>query len=817
MGNTLQALESLIRPFEFAAKGGMNSAAKIKGLHNTISGILSKHSHEIPPTLAEELLTLVPEGFDSLPATERHARLMKGYRIVSNYLSNLSGAAEQASTLSAKTATSVPETTPELAAYNNSQRILSQPVDTLKGVGPKMAQLLHEKNLRTIRDLLFLLPRKYEDRRSVSRISQLRVGMEAYAEGEILAIDKRPRRKFGKKRPQSILVGDGSGTILLTWFMYANNILKRFSKGDRIRFFGKVSQFGNRLQIVHPQIEHAQETEDDAESKIVARYPEVSGINPRVLKRTIQNAVKTYYRHLHSPIPKELVPEILSISLAEAVYSLHFPPDTANIRSLNSHTSAAHKRIAFEQIFFLQLALQWLRSRRRQLSGIAYEDRRELMLRAMDLLDFELTNAQRRVIEEIVSDLLAPHPMNRLLQGDVGSGKTAVALLSSLLPVANGAQVAIMVPTEVLAVQHATNASKMLAPLGVSVDVLISGMKPAQQRDVKQRLRFGDTDIIIGTHALLYSGVEFKRLGMVIIDEQHRFGVEQRAALRQKGTEPDLLVMTATPIPRTLAHAFYGDLDISVLDEMPPGRKPVRTELFSFEQRNSVYARIRKHVQDGLQVYMVYPRIEESEDGYTSATETFNTLGKTHLRGIRLGLLHGRMSTQEKQEVVNRLRNGDIQVLISTTVIEVGIDVPNASVMVIEHADIFGLSQIHQLRGRVGRGGQQGFCYLVTGPNPSETARKRLEIILSTTDGFEIAEADFRLRGPGEYLGAKQSGMPDELLASLIRHSSLIEPAKTAAEKLMMEDPTLQQMRHKALRFELMYHWGERLKLAEAG
>jgi ATP-dependent DNA helicase RecG len=504
--------------------------------------------------------------------------------------------------------------------------------------------------------------------------------------------------------------------------------------------------------------------------------------------------------------------------MSVALRRIHFPENEDNFELLVSGRSPYHRRIIFDEFFFLELGLA-LRKRGFVLEkGISFQVEGELLKRLEKLIPFTLTKAQKRVIEEIKADMAKPYPMHRLIQGDVGSGKTVVAFAAALIAVENNFQVAIMAPTELLAEQHYLNLRQLAGKLGLSVAFLSSSMKKSYRKDIYGKIKNGKIDLVIGTHAIIQETVEFSKLGLGIIDEQHRFGVIQRATLKKKGVNPDILVMTATPIPRTLAMTVYGDLDISIIDEMPPGRMPVRTRVFHEKDRGKVYEIIANEVRKGHQAYIVYPLIEESERmDLMDATRMYEHLQNQIFPQFRLALLHGRMKSEEKEQVMGRFKNGEIQILVATTVIEVGIDVPQANLMVIEHAERFGLSQLHQLRGRVGRGTHQALCILLSQFKKSDEARRRLKIMENTTDGFKIAEEDLNIRGPGEFFGVRQSGLPDFRVANLIRDAKILNEARKEAFELVRKDPLLKDPDNFFLREVLKQRWKGRFELGSVG
>ena len=552
--------------------------------------------------------------------------------------------------------------------------------------------------------------------------------------------------------------------------------------------------------------------------RIVPIYSETEGLHQRTLRKLIKNILDGYRHDLLSPIPLDIVKRQALIDFPEAFQRVHFPPEGESIEVLNGQRADGHRRIIFDEFFFLELGLALKRRGMTVEPGIPFQTRGILVERLLNHLSFQLTRAQSKVWAEIREDLGRPRPMNRLIQGDVGCGKTIVALLATLHVVEGGYQVAMMAPTEVLAEQHYFNLHRWVEPLGVHAALLTSNIKGSERQDLHDRIRSGEIHLVIGTHAVIQEGVEFHRLGLAVIDEQHKFGVVQRGLLKKKGENPDVLVMTATPIPRTLAMTVYGDLDISVIDELPPGRMPVETKVFPEPARERVYRILAEEVKRGRQAFIVYPLVEESEKlDLKAACRMAEHLKKDVFPEFQIGLLHGRMRSDEKEAIMMEFKEGQIQILVATTVIEVGIDVPNASVMVVEHAERFGLSQLHQLRGRIGRGRHASKCILLAQYRSSEEARQRLRVMERTSDGFRIAEEDLALRGPGEFFGVRQSGLPDFRVAHLIRDTPVLVEARREAFRLIQEDPELAQPSHSILREMLRRRWKGRLELGSIG
>jgi ATP-dependent DNA helicase RecG len=695
---------------------------------------------------------------------------------------------------------------------------LATPLQFLKGVGPQRAKLLGNLGLRTVEDALYYLPVRHEDRSRLTPIRSLAPNDVTTISGTIRAISPPPR---GRPRvPLSVLLGDGTGFLPCVWFGQA--YLERvFQRGQRLIVHGKAQRYQSGPLQMHVKDYEIVEDEtgetpsDPADESLhtgrfVPVYGLTRGLTARPMRRLMKRLVDGYVDGLEDPLPESLRARHRLGPLSEALRGGHFP-------KTDDDFVAARRRLVYDEFLLLQLGLAIRRHRQGRLPGLAMNPPGALARRLLASLPFALTPAQERVWRDIRTDMAEPYPMNRLLQGDVGSGKTIVAGLAILTAVEAGFQTALMAPTEILAEQHLMTLTTLLEPLGVPVALLTNAVKGKARESVLAAAAEGALACVIGTHALVQQEVKFRRLGLAVVDEQHRFGVNQRATLKRKGESPDVLVMTATPIPRTLALTLYGDLEVSVIDQLPPGRKPVITRARPESAHPKIYRFLRDQVRDGRQVYVVYPLVEESEVvDVRAATEMAERLQREVFPDLRIGLLHGRMPFAEKDRVMREFKAGAIHVLVSTTVIEVGIDVPNASVMLIEHAERFGLSQLHQLRGRVGRGPWKSYCILLSGA-ASEDARQRLSAMTATHDGFKIAEADLALRGPGDFFGTRQSGLPEFRVADLLRDAATLEAARRDAVTLIRDDPQLRAPEHRALRAALLQRWRGKLDLAGVG
>jgi ATP-dependent DNA helicase RecG len=687
---------------------------------------------------------------------------------------------------------------------------LRTPLQFLKGIGPRRAELLARKGLVTVEDALLFAPTRHEDRTRLTPLRALRPGDTVTCAGVIAGISPPPRRS---RQPLKVMLRDLSGFATAVFFGPRAYLARAMTRGQRLILHGKVRHFDGQITIQEKDWEIVEPGDDDRihAGRLVPIYSLTEGLAQRPLRALMHGLVESFAGQVVDPVPEAVRHRRRLVPLGEALRGAHFPQTEGEL-------TVARHRLAFDDFLFFQLGLAILRARTTRARGIAFprSTRLEAQLRAS--LPFTLTDAQERVWDEIRHDMAAPFPMHRLLQGDVGSGKTIVAALAALTAVEAGFQAAVMAPTEILVEQHFMTFQHLLAPLGVPIALLSSSVKPRERDARRAAVAAGEVACVVGTHALVQQSVTFRRLGLVVVDEQHRFGVAQRARLRAKGESPDLLVMTATPIPRTLALTLYGDLDLSVIDKLPPGRQPVKTVARGEAKRKAIYGFLREQIRAGRQVYVVYPLVEESEaTDLKAASDMARHLQDEVFPDLTVGLIHGRLGFEDKDAIMRRFKAGEIQLLVSTTVIEVGIDVPNASVMLVEHAERFGLSQLHQLRGRVGRGPWKSYCILLVAGRPSDEARQRLEALTATNDGFRIAEADLQLRGPGEFFGTRQSGLPEFRVADLLRDAPILEEARREAVTIVAADSELGDPAHRGLREALLARWRGKLSLASSG
>jgi ATP-dependent DNA helicase RecG len=682
---------------------------------------------------------------------------------------------------------------------------LTTPVQYVKGIGPRLAEILATKGIATVGDLLNYLPFRYEDRLNPRGIGELRAGEMATVIGEVRNSGLFRTRKMPIFQ---LTVGQGRSKLRCLWF-HGTYLQDKFKPGQLIALYGKVEQDSRsgELQIVQPQFEMLGDAGTDGADDKAATSLEVGRIVPiyesagqgrvtaRWFRRVIRTALDDLTSDLAETIPAAVRERLALLSPREALWKVHWPEAGESLADLQSSRTPAHIRLIFEELFFIELGLELKRRQQKTQTGIAFRLDDRVRQAIKKILPFHPTAAQKRVLKEIADDMQKPYPMRRLLQGDVGSGKTIIGFQAAIIAIENGYQVALMAPTEILAQQHYFSARRILENAGYRIVLLTGSLEPDRKREIRRHIVQGDAQLVIGTHALLEEKVEFAKPGLVIVDEQHRFGVLQRLKLMKKSgdgsadknpAEPDVLVMTATPIPRTLALTLYGDLDLSVLDELPPGRTPIVTRRITDDRSPEVWDFLRKQVAKGHQVYVVYPVIAENEETeLKAAIHMYRELSGKVFADLKVGLLHGRLDSELKDQVMRRFQNGELQILVATTVIEVGVDVPNATVMVIEHAERFGLAQLHQLRGRIGRGAAKSYCILMTGGKVTEEGERRLDAMVRTNDGFQIAELDLELRGPGEFFGTRQAGMPSFRVANLIRDRQLLELARREAAAVM--------------------------------
>ncbi len=696
---------------------------------------------------------------------------------------------------------------------------LDDSVQYLKGIGPERAKALKTVGIHTVEDLLYYIPRRYLDRSMILPMAKVRPGSTVTVIGRVEAFGKARTR-----RPQfHVILRDKSGFIRLVWFSKPTWVSNLFDENDLVVASGQVT-FYRGLQMAHPEFEIVSKKSENEFSedelihtgRVIPLYPSTAELrrvrlDSRGFRRVLKPLLDETPHLVSECLPRTVIDDLKLSSLSEAIREIHFPD---NLESAEK----ARERLAFEELFYLELMLALRKTKVDREEGIVFRKPGNLVRGLGKALPFELTQAQKKVLREISADMMSKRSMHRLLQGDVGSGKTIVALIAMLMAVETGYQAALMAPTEILAEQHFITIHPMLEAREVKVCLLTSSVAGADRERALQNIKGGQAQVVIGTHALIQEKVEFSALGLLVIDEQHRFGVMQRAKLRQKGRSPDVLVMTATPIPRSLALTAYGDLDVSVIDSLPPGRKPIETSLWTESSKEKMHQFLEEQLQKGHQVYIVYPLVEESEKAdLKAATESYELLKEKVFPRRRLALLHGRMKSRDREIVMHAFRRGDYDILVATTVIEVGVDVPNATVMVIEHAERFGLSQLHQLRGRIGRGADQSFCLLLANPPLSQEAEKRLKAMTATNDGFRISEMDLKLRGPGEFFGTRQHGMPELTIADIVTDARLLCRARDWAFKIVGDDPKLTHNGNRCIRSTFVRKYKRRFSLVDIG
>src|SRR3984957_1345938 len=697
---------------------------------------------------------------------------------------------------------------------------LNTPLTYVKGIGPARAAMLEAKGLVTVEDMLAYVPFRYEDRSNMKTVAQLAPGEMATVIAEVRSskLSGFKRRNLGMFEAR---FSDASRAVLVGKWFHGGYLANVLVEGLKVALFGKVEfeSSSGELQMLHPEFEILSADDEDGEAalhvgRVVPIYEAVAKLTTRVL-RTLTHRIFAELPAEEDHLPQFLRNRLKMPDRWTALRDTHFPPPDSDLRLLNNFRSPAQFRLIFEEFFWLECGVALKRSKARTLPGIAFEISNRVRERIKAMLPFKPTEAQRRVIQEIANDMKEPRPMNRLLQGDVGCGKTIVAAEAAVIAIENGYQVAVLAPTEILASQHFIYFKQTLAKLGYVTALLTGSFSNREKTQLKRIVADGLAQVVVGTHALLEKDVEFKKLGLGIVDEQHRFGVMQRLGLVQKGVHPDVLVMTATPIPRTLAMTLYGDLDVSVIDQMPPGRKPIVTRHSTADAIEQVYSFVKRQIDEGRQAYVVYPVIEESEtQAMKAAQQSYEHLAREVFPDVAVGLMHGRLGADEKETAMQRFKEGHTKILVSTTVIEVAVDVPNASIMVVEQAERFGLAQLHQLRGRVGRGAEQSYCILTT-EKMNDAARERIRTLVESTDGFHISEMDLKLRGPGEFFGTKQSGLPSLRVANILRDSEILEVARREAVDFIAHPPAEEDLRRVVA--YIRDHWQRRYGLVTVG
>ena len=801
-----QLVQRLARPIEFASRDAYAHLENVKSLGPFISNqVLDALAGDVYPANVETDLLALRALFGDFDAStdpaERRRRVVESQVI----LKRLSG----------------PDVYEQTKPSGPAPADLwSLPIQYAKGVGPKRAALLARLGVATVEEALWYAPRRYEDRSSLLPIGQLVPGVAATVCGTVIRarLSRIPRRRMSIL---NVTIEDDTGALQCVYFNqpYLEDV---FKTGCRVMVSGTALAGRKGWTDLRMDVPHYEVLDDEDEplhvGRIVPVYPETKGITSRQLRTLIKGLLDHYLDGMADIVPAQVRFRQRLLPIRAALREVHFPQSPGDLEALNQGVTPAHRRLAFEEFLLLQLGLaSQQQAVKEEAKGVRFDMGTPLVGKLRALLPFRLTQAQERVLAEIQHDMASPRPMHRLIQGDVGCGKTVVALLAMVTACGSGCQAALMVPTEILAEQHYLNMRRLLEGLGLTAVLLTGGGTPKARAAVREQIETGEAHVAIGTHALIQKHVQFARLGLVVIDEQHKFGVLQRKTLLAKGYRPDVLVLTATPIPRTLAMTVYGDLDVSAIDALPPGRKPVRTRVFDEPERRRAYQFVQDEVRAGRQAYVVYPLVEESEKvDLRAAIEGAERLQQSIFKSVRVGLLHGRMKGEEKERTMAAFKSGALQVLVATTVIEVGVDVPNASVMVIEHAERFGLAQLHQLRGRVGRGAQQSYCLLlsaVAAGVEGSAARRRLDALVASNDGFVIAEEDLRLRGPGEFFGARQWGVPEFRVANLIRDGALLEQARLEAQAMVREDPRLSASDHQAARDAMRRRWQAKLVL----
>jgi len=827
-------LDRVARPIEFASRDAFAHLPTVKNLSSFVSSqIMQTLSERVYPRPIEAALmslrALFTEAQHRLTAAEQQQRLKDATEIL-KHLREMSPDADRTWKEPRQDAGVEPE------RRVTGRDLWSQPIRFVKGVGPKRTELLQRFGIETVEQALWTVPWRYEDRSVMTPIGQLVPGAQASICGTIVHSEAK-RARHRRLTFLDVFVEDQTGRMQAVFFNqpYLETIL---TVGTRVLMSGRVvagarGWVDTRMDVSQYEVVGAETESPLHVGRIVPIYHETKGWSSRQMRVLVKSLLDTYAADLQEVLPITLRARYRLPPIQQAIEEVHFPKPNQQAALLERGMTPAHRRLAFEELLLLQLALATRqRSAKQEAKTVRFNPKSILLGKLARAIPFRLTGAQERVIREILDDMASPRPMNRLVQGDVGSGKTIVAVHAIVLACGSGYQAALMAPTEILAEQHYRSLKGLLEPLGLSVALVGGGGRAAERKAVRELVASGKTQVVIGTHALIQQGLSFAKLGLAVIDEQHRFGVLQRKTLIEKGYRPDVLVLTATPIPRTLAMTVYGDLDVSVVDQLPPGRKTVRTFLYQEGQRRRAYQILKDELRAGRQAYVIYPLVEESAKiDLQAAIQGAEQLQAEDLAEFRVGLLHGRMKSEEKDRTMAAFKRGHIQVLVSTSVVEVGVDVPNATVMVIEHAERFGLAQLHQLRGRVGRNELQSYCVLMTSvanrgkgttgqgarniplSPATPSSRERLEALVRSTDGFVIAEEDLRIRGPGEFFGFRQWGMPEFRVANLIRDADLLQQARQEAFALLKIDSRLQAPMHQGLREAMMRKWEKKLEL----
>ena len=829
-------IAALLKPFAYAARDDFANLDTIKGLEKLVDGLIADGIKAAKSKdTAEDLVYLrnIFLGFENLERSEKKERIENAILT----LGDLGDATIKDVDEPIVAAKSPPKAKPKPKSKTvppkkptppKPKKKADTPLTYVKGIGPKLAERLSKKGLNTIEDMLYYLPIRYEDRRDIRKISELTVGEAGVTTGEVMAAGEA---RYGRRRVFEAAISDSSGILMAKWFHFKGDYLKkRYTPGRKLLLYGTVQNYAGKKEMIHPDVEFLDDIGDIGEGElpgatggIVPIYSQIENFHQKTIRKLAGNVVREFAGTPGGAVPDEVLTRRGLKPLESAIRGAHAIFDEGSGED-ETEARACRGSLVFDELFSLELSMAMKRRDIKKEAGISVlidEKGAKTDERLIKSLDFELTKAQKRVLNEITVDMAAPHPMNRLLQGDVGSGKTIVSLLALLRAIDAGYQAVIMAPTEILVEQHFLTMTKLTDALGIVPTLLTGKLKKSERNNILTEISSGKASLIIGTHALIQKDVEFKNLGLVVIDEQHRFGVLQRARLRRAGpggVAPDMLIMTATPIPRTLALTVFGDMEVSVIDEMPKGRQPVKTVILREKERAKAYDAVKAEVKKGAQAYIIYPLVEESEElPLKDATNMAEHLDRDIFPSLSVALIHGRMKSIEKEEVMERFREGDIDILVATTVIEVGVDVPNASLMLIEHAERFGLAQLHQLRGRVGRGERPSKCLLLAQWTASDDSYKRLRVMEETTDGFKIAEEDLKIRGPGDFLGARQSGLPDFRLAEALTDMNLLKSAREEAVAFLKSDPELTGVEGKEIAKIIEARWKGRLELAEVG